>query len=142
MTPFEAEVLKRVGDDYEAPHTIANDIGRALKRAVTEAQVRDALFSLVRSGHVQAYKYDLGKRDYVPISASAASSRRFSVRSLRACLGPVTARRMMGIEAIPETESDSDSYLSLGRLSRKKSIAEGIEGSKDWPLGSLGTRLP
>jgi len=72
---FEREVLDRVADDYEAAHTIAADIARDLKRAVSEAEVRQALLALARDGQVQAYVYDTGAQRYrtvSPVEAEAA----------------------------------------------------------------------
>jgi hypothetical protein len=72
MTQLETEVLDRCGNDYEAPHTIASDIARDLKRPVSDAEVRAAFRSLAVQGLVDAYVFDDVRNQYVPISASAA----------------------------------------------------------------------
>jgi len=69
---FQLEVLGHVADDYEAPHTIADDIAKALNRAISEADVRSALLALEHNGLVQAYAYDAERKRYDPISASDA----------------------------------------------------------------------
>ncbi len=71
---FELEVLGRVADDYETPHTIAGDIARDLKRAVSEAEVRDALLALARGGLVQAYIYDATGEQYRTVTPAEAQS--------------------------------------------------------------------
>jgi hypothetical protein len=71
---FELEVLGFVADDYEAPHTIAGDIGRELQRPTTEAEVLAALLSLARTGLVQSYVYDSSGSRYRAISAKEAAS--------------------------------------------------------------------
>jgi hypothetical protein len=71
---FELEVLEYVADDYEAPHTIASDISKALNRGISEADVRAALLALARNGRVQAYAYDAERKRYSPISASDAQA--------------------------------------------------------------------
>jgi hypothetical protein len=69
---FEDDVLEMCSDDYEAPHTIANDLARDLGRPVTHSDVRAALLLLAAKGLVQAYEFDAADKDYVPISAAAA----------------------------------------------------------------------
>jgi hypothetical protein len=71
---FELEVLGWVADDYEAPHTIAADIARELKRPVSEAQVRAALLALAQKGMVQAYVYEPSSQRYRPISHGEAEA--------------------------------------------------------------------
>jgi len=73
-TALETEVLSRVAEDYEAPHTIAGDIARDLERSISEAEVLTALLSLARSGLVQAYVYEPSSQRYRAISASEASA--------------------------------------------------------------------
>ena len=71
---FELEVLDHVSDDYEAPHTIAGDISKALNRTISEADIRLALLALASNGLVQAYAYDAERKRYSPISASEAQA--------------------------------------------------------------------
>ena len=71
---LEAEVLSRIAEDYEAPHTIAGDIARDLKHPVSEAEVLVALLSLARGGSAQAYVYDAKGQRYRPISAAEAQA--------------------------------------------------------------------
>ena len=71
---FEMEVLGWVTEDYEAPHTIADDIARELNRATSESEVRAALVALAQSGMVQAYVYESQSHGYKPISASEAAT--------------------------------------------------------------------
>ncbi len=69
---FEYEVLERCGNDYEAPHTIAGDLARDLGRIVTESEVLAAFLSLESKGLVQAYVFEAGLGDFVPLSSEAA----------------------------------------------------------------------
>ena len=69
---LELEVLGSVGDDYEAPHTIASDIARETGRSITEIEVRAVLLALARSGLVQAYAYDAEAARYRPITYDEA----------------------------------------------------------------------
>jgi hypothetical protein len=71
---FELEVLGWIADDYEAPHTIANDISKALKRTISEADIKQALLALAHNGMVQPYAYDAERKRYSPISASEAQA--------------------------------------------------------------------
>jgi len=71
---FELEVLGFVADDYEAPHTIAEDISRELKRPTSEAEVLGALLALAHTGMVQTYVYDSSGSRYRPITAHEAAS--------------------------------------------------------------------
>jgi hypothetical protein len=71
---FEREVLSRVAEDYEAAHTITSDIARDLGRAVSEAEVRQALLALARSGAVQAYVYDASAQRYRTVSPADAEA--------------------------------------------------------------------
>src|SRR5258706_323087 len=71
---FELDVLGWVLDDYEAPHTIATDIARELKRPTSEAQVRAALLGLAQKGMVQAYLYEPSSQRYKPVSHSEAQA--------------------------------------------------------------------
>jgi hypothetical protein len=71
---FELEVLGWVADDYEAPHTITQDIARESGRPTTEAEVRAALLALVQSGLVQAYVHDPQAQRYKPVTYTEASS--------------------------------------------------------------------
>jgi len=72
MTPFESEVLGRCADDYEAPHTIAGDLARDLKRHVAESEVRAVFQSLASQGFVDAYTYDNSRNTYRRVSGSVA----------------------------------------------------------------------
>jgi len=49
---IQHEVLNRVAEDYEAAHTITADIARDLGKAVSEAEVKQALLALARAGDV------------------------------------------------------------------------------------------
>jgi len=71
---FECEVLSRVAEDYEAAHTITADIVRDLKRAVSEAEVRQALLALARGGLVQSYLYDTCAQRYRMVSPAEAEA--------------------------------------------------------------------
>ena len=70
---FEDEVLGMCGNDYEAPHTIASDLARELRRPVTESEVRKALLALASKGLVQAFVFENPTNRYVPISSGAAT---------------------------------------------------------------------
>ncbi len=74
LSAFELEVLGRVAEDYKAPHTIAGDIARELKRSISEADVQAALLALAQSGMVQAYVYDPQHQRYNPITPNDAQS--------------------------------------------------------------------
>jgi hypothetical protein len=71
---FELEVLGFVFDDYEAPHTIVEDIARELKRLTSKAEVLAALLALARTGMVQSYVYDSSGSRYRAIAAQEAAS--------------------------------------------------------------------
>ena len=58
MDAFDLEVLARVGDDYEAVHTIRGDIERDLGRSVSDAEVATALLRLEALGFVDAFEFD------------------------------------------------------------------------------------
>ena len=72
---FDDEVLERVADDFEAPHTIATDLARDLGREVTDYEVLQALLALATSGQVQAFVYETTKQDFVPVVISEVVSR-------------------------------------------------------------------
>ena len=63
---LDTEVLGWVLNDYEAPQTIAADIGRELKKTITEQQVLASLKSLTAAGLVQAFAFDASKNAYRP----------------------------------------------------------------------------
>ena len=71
---FENEVLGMIGNDYEAPHTIAGDLSRELGRPISEVAVRGALLSLSTKGLAQAYRFDQAAYDYLPIDSGAAAN--------------------------------------------------------------------
>ena len=64
MDPFDLDVLGRVGDDYEAIHTIRGDLERDLGRPVSENEVGAALVRLATSGLVDPLVYDKSSRRY------------------------------------------------------------------------------
>jgi hypothetical protein len=71
---LEQEILDRVADDYEAAHTITDDIARNSGRSVTEDEVRKALINLAHQGLVQAYLYNDHAQRYQsirPVDAEA-----------------------------------------------------------------------
>lgn len=70
---FEEEVLGFVCDDYEAPHTIASDMARELRRPITEAEVREALLSLACKGQVFTFKVDRAASRLIPIDVEDAA---------------------------------------------------------------------
>lgn len=72
---FNDEVLERVADDFEAPHTIAADLARDLGREVKECEVLQALLALATSGQVQAFVYETATQDFVPVDVSEVVSR-------------------------------------------------------------------
>ena len=69
------EVLGFIGNDYEAPHTIAGDLSRALGRVVPEAEVRAALEDLALKGWAQAFVFEPSTSRYVPIEAAEVKGR-------------------------------------------------------------------
>jgi len=73
-TALQHEVLSRVAEDFEAAHTITSDIARDLGKPVSEAEVRQALLALARSGAVQAYVYDKGAQRYRTVSPAEAEA--------------------------------------------------------------------
>jgi hypothetical protein len=73
VNAFEEEVLGMCGNDYEAPHTIASDLARELKRPVTESEVRGAFLSLAEKGLVDAYSVDKSANRLLPISRTEAA---------------------------------------------------------------------
>ena len=77
MDAFDLDVFGRVGNDYEAIHTIHGDLERDLERAVAEEEVGAALLRLVGLGFVDALRYDIRTNSYVRVSPEA-----FDVRDL------------------------------------------------------------
>ena len=73
-TALQREVLSRVAEDYESAHTITTDIARDLGRAVSEAEVTQALLELARIGAVQAYVYDTSAQRYRTVSPAEAEA--------------------------------------------------------------------
>lgn len=73
-TAFELEVLGSVSDDYEAPHTITEDIGRRVGRPVSESECHSALLALAAVGYVQAYVYDKHRSRFKAIEHLEASN--------------------------------------------------------------------
>ena len=71
QNPLVDQVLGRVADDYEAPHTIAGDISRDLGRLVSEREVLDVLLLLAKQGQVQAYLYEKSLNQFVPVVSVA-----------------------------------------------------------------------
>jgi hypothetical protein len=71
---FNDEVLDRVANDYEAPHTIVADLARDLGREVTEQEVLQALLALAISARVQAFVHDTTKHDYVSLAVDDVAS--------------------------------------------------------------------
>jgi hypothetical protein len=71
---FELDVLDWVLVDYEAPHTIAAEIGRELQIPVQEAEsrVKDTLIRLAERGLVQAYVYQASTHRYESITPGEA----------------------------------------------------------------------
>ena len=62
-----------LGNDFEAPHTIASDLGRDLGRVITEAEVRAALLHLALKGWAQASLFEALSGRFVPIEAEEAA---------------------------------------------------------------------
>lgn len=71
---FAIEVLGMLGNDYEAPQTIAGDLSLDLGRPVSEAEVRVALLELSLKGWAQAFRFDAASRQYVAIEAAEAAN--------------------------------------------------------------------
>ena len=55
---FDLDVFGRVGDDYEAIHTIRGDLERDLGRPVPSEEVGAALLRLAAQGLVDAFEFD------------------------------------------------------------------------------------
>lgn len=70
---FAIEVLGMLGNDYEAPQTIAGDLSLDLGRPVSEAEVRAALLELAIKGWAQAFRFEATSRQYVAIEAAEAA---------------------------------------------------------------------
>ena len=64
-----------LGNDYEAPQTIASDLSRELGRAVPEAEVRAVLEDLALKGWAQAFVFESTTSRYVPIEAAEVKGR-------------------------------------------------------------------
>ncbi len=69
-TAFEADVLGRVADDYEAVHTICGDLERNLDRPVSDEEVASALENLADAGLVDRFILDQGRMTRQPSSSS------------------------------------------------------------------------
>jgi hypothetical protein len=74
LRAFDLEVLGWVAQDYESPHTIANDIARKLDRPISEEEVKAALLALAEIRLVQAYVYTGDRGRYQPINERAAEN--------------------------------------------------------------------
>jgi hypothetical protein len=70
---FAIDVLGMLGNDYEAPQTIAGDLSLDLGRPVSEAEVRAALLELSLKGWAQAFRFEAASRQYVEIEAAEAA---------------------------------------------------------------------
>ena len=70
---FEIEVLGMLGNDFEAPQTIAGDLGRDLGRAVAEEEIRVVLLLLAAKGWAQASVFEQSSGRFVPIEATEAA---------------------------------------------------------------------
>ena len=64
-----------LGNDYEAPQTIASDLSRELGRVVPEAEVRGALEDLALKGWARAFVFEAAASRYVPIEAAEVKGR-------------------------------------------------------------------
>ena len=60
MTPskFELDVLEFVRDDYEAVHTIRDNVARDVGRTVPDSEIAAALINLVNAGLVDVFLLD------------------------------------------------------------------------------------
>ena len=74
LSDFEFDVLSRITDDVEAPHTISGDLARDLARPVSDADVLAVLLELTTAGLAFAYQYDATDQRFVEIDASRARS--------------------------------------------------------------------
>ena len=70
ISGFQLDVLSRVTDDFEAPHTIAGDLERDLGRPVSDAEVLAVLVELTAAGLTCAYQYSHTDQRYVRIEAA------------------------------------------------------------------------
>ena len=70
QSAFAIEVLGMLGNDYEAPKTLASDLARELGRDVSEAEVRAVLENLALRGLAQAFVFEPSTGRYVPIEAA------------------------------------------------------------------------
>jgi hypothetical protein len=74
LSDMQIDVLLRIADDVEAPHTIAADLTRDLGRPVAESEVLVVLLELVRLGAASAFEYSHSTQRYEPLEAMHASS--------------------------------------------------------------------
>ncbi|WP_139225056.1 hypothetical protein [Dokdonella immobilis] len=74
LSELEQHVLNAASDDYEAPHTIANDLALYLGRAVSEEDVATAFVRLARLELVQAFQYNSIAQQFQPVPASAIAT--------------------------------------------------------------------
>ena len=72
MTTSDLEILSWVADDFEALHTIRDDIGRELRRAVTDEELYSSLLRLHGAGLVDAYRFNPMSCAYEPVGEPSA----------------------------------------------------------------------
>jgi hypothetical protein len=73
LSAFELDLLGWVANDYEAVHTIRDDVARDLGRSVSSDEVLSALLTLVRLGLVDAFVYDVSSSQYRRANVEEAS---------------------------------------------------------------------
>jgi predicted SpoU family rRNA methylase len=74
LSDIQKDVLLRVADDVEAPHTIAADMSRDLGTPVSEVEALAILLELVHLGAVSVFEYSPAAQDYIHVDASQAST--------------------------------------------------------------------
>ena len=70
----QLDVLLRIADDVEAPHTLAADLSRDLGRPVSEPEVLAILLELVQLGAAAAFEYSHSAQRYEPIEIARISA--------------------------------------------------------------------
>ena len=70
MDAFDLDVFGRVGDDYEAIHTIRGDLERDLARPISVDEVGAALLRLVSLGFIDAFKFDAERNAFCRVKAT------------------------------------------------------------------------
>lgn len=74
LSEFELLVLGAASDDYEAPHTIANNLAQHLGHEVSEQAVSATFVRLSQLGLVQAFQFCSASQKFQPVTAETLAA--------------------------------------------------------------------